>query len=413
MVAALEFDFTTAPAVLAIFGLLALGMALLPRMFHQRPLSFPLLYVAAGVALFSLPVALPDVDPVDSGKVALHLTEVGVIVALFGVGLKIGRPMSRRNWASTWRLLGIAMPLTIGAMAGLGAWLLGFDIASAVLFGAVLAPTDPVLAADVQQASPHDEDPGEVRFALTSEAGLNDGLAFPFVMAASAILVSGAAPSNWLASWLAIDVGYRLGVGMACGWLFGRLLRLVVFSAPLRDSRLAETGEGLIAVAGTFLTYGVTELIEGYGFLAVFIAAQVLRARERDHEYHEVIHDFSEQIERLVNGVILVLFGAAISDGLLEPVTPQMVVVVLALVLVVRPVSSIIALGGTSHGRGVISFFGIRGVGSFFYLAYALSEHDFTEARELWAVIGLTVIVSIAVHGLSAGPVMRWWDSRR
>lgn len=408
----LEFELTTAPAVIAVFGLVALGMALLPRLLRQRPLSFPLIYVTAGFALFQLPIGLPEIDPIADSKAALHLTEIGVIVALFGVGLKVRRPVGRHSWATTWRLLGIVMPLTIAAAAGLGAWLLGFDVATAVLFGAVLAPTDPVLAADVQEVSPHEEGPGDVRFALTSEAGLNDALAFPFTNLALALAIAGTAPGDWAASWLGVDVVYRLGVGLALGCGFGYLLRAVVFRTPLRESRLAETGDGLVAVAGTFLTYGITELAEGYGFLAVFVAAQVLRNRERDHEYHEVVHDFSEQIERLVNGVILVLFGGAIADGLLQPVSAAMVAAVVALVFVVRPLIAWFALAACSDERAIISFFGIRGVGSFFYLSYALDTHDFSSAEGLWAVIGLLVLVSIAVHGLSAGPVMRWHDAR-
>lgn len=408
----LEFEFTTAPAVLAVFGLVALGMAVLPRLLHQRPLSFPLLYVLAGWAMFSLPTALPRIDPLTADRATLHLTEAGVIVALFGVGLKIGRPVSWGGWSQTWRLLSVAMPLTIAAGAGLSAWWLGFDAATAVLFGAVLAPTDPVLASDVQQVSPHESGRDDVRFSLTSEAGLNDSLAFPFTMLAIAIATHGTAPSGWLSTWLAVDVAYRIAVGLALGWVFGRILRAVVFQIPLGDRRLAQTGEGLVAIAGTFLTYGVTELVEGYGFLAVFVAAQVLRAHERENEYHEVVHDFAEQVERLVNGVILVLLGAAVSDGLLSPLTPAMVAIVVTMIVVIRPLTSTIALGGVSDGRWITSFFGIRGVGSLFYLAYATVKADFAPAEELWAVVGLTVLVSIAVHGLSAGPVMYRYDRR-
>lgn len=186
----------------------------------------------------------------------------------------------------------------------------------------------------------------------------------------------------------------------------------MVFRIPLGDRRLAQTGEGLVAIAGTFLTYGATELVEGYGFLAVFVAAQGLRSYERNHDYHDVLHDFSEQIERLVNGVILVLLGAAVSDGLLDPVTAPMVAVVAALILLVRPLASIIALGGSNQARWITAFFGIRGVGSLFYLSYALAGHDFPHAEELWAVVGLTVLTWMAVHGLSAGPIMHRYDER-
>jgi NhaP-type Na+/H+ or K+/H+ antiporter len=410
----LEFELTTAAAVFAVFGLIALGMTMLPRLLHERPLSFPVLYVGAGWALASLPLHLPEVDPLRSTAASVRLTEIGVIVALFGVGLKIKRPISLRAWSQTWRLLAVAMPITIALAAGLAAWWLGFDPAAAVLFGAVLAPTDPVLASDVQQQSPsEDEEGGDVRFALTSEAGLNDALAFPFTMAAIAMVELGSAPSGWVVDWLAIDVVYRLAVGLAGGFACGWALRVIAFRAPVGDRRLAETGEGLVALAGTFLTYGLTELAEGYGFLAVFIAAQYLRAAEREHDYHAVVHDFSEQIERLVNGVVLVLFGAAIADGLLSAVTPAMVAVVGAVLLVVRPLSALLALGGPSGGKWVTAFFGIRGVGSLFYLSYALQDHDFGVPEELWAAVSLTILGSIVLHGFTAGPAMIYYDKRR
>ena len=410
----LEFELTTAAAVFAVFGLIALGMTMLPRLLHERPLSFPVLYVGAGWALASLPLHLPEVDPLRSTAVSVHLTEIGVIVALFGVGLKIKRPISLRAWSQTWRLLAVAMPITIALAAGLAAWWLGFDPAAAVLFGAVLAPTDPVLASDVQQQSPsEDEEGGDVRFALTSEAGLNDALAFPFTMAAIAMVELGSAPSGWVVDWLAVDVVYRLAVGLAGGFACGWALRVIAFRAPVGDRRLAETGEGIVALAGTFLTYGLTELAEGYGFLAVFVAAQYLRAAERQHDYHAVVHDFSEQIERLVNGVVLVLFGAAIADGLLSAVTPAMVAVVGAVLLVVRPLSALLALGGPSGGKWVTAFFGIRGVGSLFYLSYALQDHDFGVPEELWAAVSLTVLGSIVLHGFTAGPAMHRYDERR
>jgi NhaP-type Na+/H+ or K+/H+ antiporter len=303
------------------------------------------------------------------------------------------------------------MPLTIAAAAGLAAWWLGFDPAAAVLFGAVLAPTDPVLAADVQIPSPDDDDEhGDVQFSLTSEAGLNDALAFPFTLLAIAMLERGSSPSGWWVDWLTVDVAYRLSVGIVGGLVTGWLLSRLVFRIPVGDMPLAETGEGLVALVGTFLTYGLVEMAEGYGFLAVFVAAVVMRQSEKHHDYHEVVHDFAEQTERLVNGVILVLFGAALAEGLLAEATWPMLGVVAAILLVVRPVSAAIALGGVSEHRWLTAFFGIRGVGSLFYLAYALEGHDFGINEELWSAVGLTVLCSIVLHGLSAGPAMQHYE---
>src|SRR3954453_7724962 len=154
----------------------------------------PIAFLGLGMLVFALPLGLPAADPLEHPKLTEHLTEIGVIVALMGAGLKIDRPLGGRRWMSTWRLLAVAMPVTIAAMAFLGWWWAGLVPAAALLLGAALAPTDPVLAADVQVGEPTDEEDSEdeVRFALTSEAGLNDGLAMPFVYAAIALAGGGA-----------------------------------------------------------------------------------------------------------------------------------------------------------------------------------------------------------------------------
>lgn len=164
---------------LAILGMAVLAAAVLPRLLENRPISFPIVYVGVGMGLFALPLGLPAPDPLSHGEFSERLTEFGVIVALMGAGLKLDRPPSLRGWMTTWRLLAITMPLTIAAVALLG-WAVGIAIPSAVLLGAVIAPTDPVLASDVQVDPPKEGTTDEVRFGLTSEAGLNDGLAFPF-----------------------------------------------------------------------------------------------------------------------------------------------------------------------------------------------------------------------------------------
>jgi len=168
-----------------VVGLAAFGVAGLPRVLGDRPLSFPIIYVGAGMVLFALPFGFVDPDPVEWSEATERLTEIGVIVALMSAGIGLNRELGWRSWASTWRLLAITMPLSIAAVAVLGWWWLGLTPAAAVLLGAVLAPTDPVLASDVQVGGPDEEEEDEVRFALTSEAGLNDGLAFPFTNLAS------------------------------------------------------------------------------------------------------------------------------------------------------------------------------------------------------------------------------------
>ncbi|MEV4707421.1 cation:proton antiporter [Actinoplanes sp. NPDC049316] len=399
----------------ALLGVGALLAGILPRVLERRPLSMPIVFLALGMVLFAVPLGLPDADPLAHPKLTEHLTEICVIVALMGAGLKIDRPLGRRRWASTWRLLAIAMPVTIAAVALLGWWWAGLVPAAALLLGAALAPTDPVLAADVQVGEPTDEEDSEdeVRFALTSEAGLNDGLAFPFVYAAIAMATAAVTHESWVGDWVLTDVLYKIGVGVAGGLLVGKSLGRLFFRARNRSLRLAHHSEGFLAVAATFLAYGVVEVAGGYGFLAVFIAARGIRAAQRSHEYHQVLHDFAEQIERLLTVLLLLLLGGAVVSGLLAPLTWPAALVGLALVFVVRPVSGFLSLrGAPGHPaeHWVIASFGIRGIGSFYYLAYATSHAQFPNADVIWATAAFVVLVSVGLHGVAATPVMRLLD---
>jgi NhaP-type Na+/H+ or K+/H+ antiporter len=408
----------TVDLAFALVGVGALLAGLLPRLLDSRPLSMPIVFLGLGMALFALPTGLPDPDPLKYPEVAEHLTEIGVIVALMGAGLKLDRPVGWRAWSSTWRLLAIAMPLTIAATAFLGWWWIGLAPATAMLLGSALAPTDPVLASDVQVGEPtEDEDSeDEVRFALTSEAGLNDALAFPFVYAAIAMATMGNEPTEWLLDWLLVDGLYRLAVGLLSGLLTGWLLGRLFFRSRSETFRLAKHAEGFLALAATFLAYGLAEVAGGYGFLAVFVCACSIRASERSHEYHQVLHDFAEQIERLLTVLLLLLFGGAVVAGLLGPLTWQAAAVGLAVVLLVRPVSAWLSLRGapgTSREKTVIALFGIRGIGSIYYLSYAVASATFPDSDLAWATTGLVIVVSVVVHGVTATPIMEWLDRHR
>lgn len=393
----------TYPLVLAILGTAVLASAALPRMVARLPLSLPIVYVAAGMVLFSLPIGIEAPFPnFEDANRAERLTELVVIVSLMGAGLKLRRPLGWRTWSSTWRLLGIAMPLTIGGIALLAGAGLGFPLATAVLLGAVLAPTDPVLASDVQIHGPREDDTNlEVRFALTSEAGLNDALAFPFTNLAIAIAGGGA----WLLGWAVDDVVVKLTVGLVVGLVLGRLIAYLTFGLPTRWS-LARAGQGFVSVGATLLVYGVAELVHGYGFLSVFVAAVAIRHYELDHEYQEALHDFAEALERLASVVFLLLLGGSAVDGALNALTPAGIAIAIVIVLVVRPLAGMASLVGFPAAQPVrwtIAFYGIRGMGTVYYLAHAVTEELFPRALEVWAISILVILCSILIHGVTAG----------
>ncbi len=393
---------------LMVVGLAAFGVVGFPRILAGRPLSYPIIYVAAGAIFFSLPLGFDGPDPVEYRVVTERFTELGVIIALMGAGIGLSRPFGWRSWRPTWQLLGITMPLTIAAVALLGWGTLGLAPAAAVLLGAVLAPTDPVLASDVQVEGPSEEE-DEVRFALTSEAGLNDGLAFPFTNLAVLLAIGG----SWLGEFLLVEVLYKVAMGTVAGLAVGRLLGFAIFG---RGSPLPKTMDGLVALAATFISFAAAELLGGYGFLAVFVAAVMIRHAERRHDYHEALHDFVGQVERLVTAVLLILFGGAITTGLWADLGWWEIGTAVVIVLVVRPIAGWLGLLGTGAARferGAIAFFGIRGVGSFYYLAYATNQVDFGQAERLWGIVSLVVVISIVVHGITASPAMRRLDRLR
>ncbi|MFI5713545.1 cation:proton antiporter [Kribbella sp. NPDC051620] len=401
-----------------VAGVALLVGAVLPRLLRRYAISAPMAFVAAGL-LLGLFVERGRVSPISESGLTEHLAELTILIALMGVGLAIDRPIGWKRWAVTWRLLLVAMPACIAAVAGVG-WLVGLAPATALLLGAVLAPTDPVLASDVQVQGPttgegaEPEEDDEVRFALTSEAGLNDGLAFPFIYAAVFAATKGAV-GDWALEWFAWDLIGKTVIGVAIGAGAGWLLGKMAFSAPSRTFRLADSREPVLALATTLGVYGLTQVLHGYGFVAVFVAALSLRASERSHDFHEELHGFMEQLEHILTWGILLLLGVAITGGLLKPLTLAGAAIGLLLVLVLRPLTAWLALAGTPMRRSerwVTAAFGVRGVGSVFYLAYAGADFG-TDLPWLWATVGFTVVLSVAVHGVAATPLMRMLDRRR
>ena len=388
-------------------------MSWAPVGLKRLPLTLAILCVALGVVVFSTRLLAFNPDPRTWDTLTERLAELVVIISLLGAGLKLDRPPGWRRWSTTWRLLAVAMPLTIAATAWLGWSGLGFSLGMALLFGAAMAPTDPVLAADVQVGPPKSGDEDEVRFGLTSEAGLNDALAFPFVHLAILAAAGGLASQGGLADWFTLKVGWKLLAGLGAGWLIGATLGYLLFRSRRGLSKLAD---GLIALAATLIAYALTEIIHGYGFLAVFVCAVTIRASERDHDFHQEMHDFSDQIERLLMMLLLVLFGGALANGLLAALTWSDALIGLAVVFVVRPVAGMIAMLGSGQPmreRLLLAFLGIRGVGSIYYVAYGLNHGDFGDSERLWAVVGFIILVSILVHGVTATPLLERLTRRR
>jgi NhaP-type Na+/H+ or K+/H+ antiporter len=394
------------------FGLLILLVAWFPIYFQKLPLTLPILCVVIGFAAVLL-IGENQFDPRAYPHTIELLTELAVIVSLTGAGLSIDRVLRWREWANTTRLLSITMPLSIAGIAALAAFYLGLPWETAALLGAVLAPTDPVLASDIRVGPPQRGPEDEVRFSLTSEAGLNDGLAFPFTMLAIGIAAHGASWGPWTWEWLAIDVVWKIFAGLGAGWLSGKLLGKIVETAR---ERISGSGQDFAALGITFFSYAGAELIHGYGFIAVFVAALVLRRHDDHPEYNNRLHSFTEQAEHLLTMILLVLFGASLTGPVLDGLTWEIGIATMVVLFVIRPLAGMIGLLGSRMfrcERMIVSFFGIRGVGSFYYLAYAGNTTDFRQIDTAWTIVSFIVLVSIFSFGLSSAPLMGWMDRRR
>ncbi|MBY5987409.1 cation:proton antiporter [Roseovarius atlanticus] len=403
------FAFDTYHIALAVTGMIVISARWLPRLVSRaEPVFAPLMILFGAAAAMVIPAASFMPDPREAPLVWERMSELAVIVALFGTGMRIDTISPWRKWSPTMRMLGIAMPLTIAAVALLGVGLEGLTVAAAILLGAVIAPTDPVLAADVQVGPPQEGREHPVRFTLTTEAGLNDGLAFPFVYLGLVVAAEGLNPGAWALDWLVWDVVYRIAVGTVAGWAGGRALALVLFSVP-RNAPLADTGSGVVALAGVLLCYGSTELVEGYGFIAVAVMGLTLRREEKDHRFHRRLHDFTESIEHALTALLLIALGSVL-PMLLADLTWSQVCIALILILIIRPVSGWLSLTGSRmphRDRAVVAVYGVRGIGSIYYLCYAMSHVDFVNESELWSLVGLVILLSTILHGFSVNWAMR------
>jgi len=396
-------------AILLGLGAMILVVAWLPIALKRLPLSLPIVCVAIGFVLFSLsPFSSWAPHPDKTPTLVERAAELIVIVSLMGGGLKIERAVAWKSWNVTWRLLGIAMPLTILMVMLLGHQLLGLGLATALLFAGSLAPTDPVLAGDVQIDHDENEEEAEAKFALTSEAGLNDALAFPFIHLAIAIAAAGSLTGKVLTDWVLVDVLWKLGAGLVVGAALGWLVGLIIYHLP-SGTRLSKTGDGFIALGATLVVYTATEFAHGYGFLAVFVAGLMIRRAAQGHDFNKRLHDFADESERLLMMLLLLLFGGMLAAGLLEGIGWEEVLFAAIMLLVIRPLAGWISLNGVDRPKlelAIISFFGIRGLGSVYYLSYGFNHATFEYEYSLWGTLGLIIAASILMHGVLVTPAL-------
>lgn len=414
---------------------LLIGVAVVASVVERLPLTVSLVYLVAGMALGPWGTGTVDIDVAADAGVLRMLAEAAVLVSLFAAGLRMRMPLRDRAWLPGLRLATVSMVLTVLMVAGLGHLLMGLTAGAAILLGAILAPTDPVLAGQVQVRDPWDDD--DLRRTLTSEAGLNDGTAFPFVMLGLGLLGLHGLGDGWV-RWWAADVAWASLGGLAVGWAVGTGVARLVVIVRTRTGHGVGLDEflalGIVAAAA-----GLALLTQTYGFLAVFAAGVAVRAVERrdlgdeppgearlpgpDAEIDErqapaylahrvMLH--SDRLERLAELGMVMVVGALLARVRPDPAT---VVLAVAVLVVVRPVAvfaGAIGPGGVTEHRRLVAWFGLRGIGSLFYLFYAVQEGVDPGVWSPLLDAGLTVIVlSIVVHGVSVTPLMRRRARRR
>jgi NhaP-type Na+/H+ or K+/H+ antiporter len=419
-----------------IVGVLLILIGLSDTLRQRLPISASALYLVAGYLLGPQAFRLLDIR-LDTHAAQIEIfTEVAVLISLFAVGLRLRLRVSDRLWLAPLLMATVAMVLTIAIMLGVG-MAVGLSLASALLLAAVLAPTDPVLASDVQVHNIEDRD--RLRFSLTGEGGLNDGAAFPFVVLALALLGRHEIGAfGW--RWWTLDVAWATLGGLAVGWLLGfAFSRAVVYLRHERDQAFGM--ESFLTLGLIALTYGVALSIKTYGFLAVFAAGLAMRHVEQLHAKGEPVSakdapmdddtvpattaqtssfmakavlDFALDLEKLAELTVMLVIGSLLTR---QAFSATSIVVALALIFVARPIAILLATPGSvldPPQRRLAAWFGIRGIGSMYYLAYAMTHGAATaEMRVVADAVLTTIALSVLLHGSSATPIMELYRKRR
>ncbi|MEQ8385507.1 MAG: sodium:proton antiporter [Coleofasciculus sp. A1-SPW-01] len=401
---------------LLIIGLLLLLVTMGSGWIKRLPLSYALIYLVVGIFLGPYGTNLIQLQP--QTEFLERITEFVVIVSLFSCGLKMNRPLRLRAWNSTIRLIAFLMPISIFAIAAISHWLLNLNWGAAVLLGAILAPTDPVLASEVQLAHIGDRD--ELRFGLTSEGGLNDALAFPFVYFGIHWLENNNWQS-WLKQWIVVDLIWAIAAGIGMGILVGNGVMWI--KQQLQKFRPIDVlMEDFIGLSIILITYALTELINGYGFLSVFVAGLMVQRISPNHNRRLSQLEFTEKLEKLMEVGTILLLGSLLR---IEPILKfggEALLIAGLLIFAIRPLGAWISTTNLGFAklprsqfhpttRWLFGWFGVRGVGSLYYLSYSLGKSLEGELGERIAwITSITVVLSIIIHGISATPLMKWYE---
>ncbi len=397
--------------LLALFGAALLVLGLASRLLKRNALSPVLLALVLGVLVG--PAVLGWFDPAAVvGRTTLleQVCRVGLALGVADIALQITRDDLRRNARRLVLLLTAVMLAMWLVTAGGAVLLLGLPIGVALLLGAVLTPTDPVVASGlVSGVLPERMLPRALRRSLQAESGANDGLALPFVLLAGLIATepAGAAVAHWAAG-AGRELGLAVVIGPLLGWVVARLARVAVADELIGRSYLQ-----LLGVATSLLALAAVHLLGGSGVLAAFLACLVL-SLTLPPDLREQVSDELSAASRVGVVAVFGVFGTVLPwSGWVALGLPGLLFAAWVLVLR-RPPAVALALARTGTGarsRAFLAWFGPLGVAGIYYLAYA-ERYRLPEYELLFSAGSLAICASVLVHTLTSSPAVRSFGRR-